>query len=175
MAVNPLASNVRHMLAVRGMKQTDLIAQGGFGNATVCYMLKEDRPYHPHAETIERLCEVLNCKASDLIGDTVPEEHIIRNRREDYEHAMEKHLRQEEPEEVMTFSEMVNRWNQRAAVEAVAETTTEEEKPVAVQKDIVAELLDVFAELLANGEHKDTLFEEYGRIALARLLKQKAA
>ena len=62
---------LRELLAERGMSQTDLQTRTGLAYSTVNDLFN-NKPRRVELETLDVLCEVLNCSIADLL-ERVPE------------------------------------------------------------------------------------------------------
>lgn len=73
------SENLRDMLIAKGKKQVDLANYLGMTKATITHWVNGDNM--PTAETIDRICTFLGCKADDLTKDhtqvVVPEPAVV--------------------------------------------------------------------------------------------------
>ena len=186
MAVNPIANNLKYMMAANDLKQKDLIDLG-FSSETIWRLLKADKPYSPYPKTLKRLCDIFNCTISDLtkdagVNESTPSYKKI-NRSAEYEFAMRKHLGSLTPELLKQVSDVQHGRQDfvpygelmTQKCESVPEQT-ENENPQAQScekrhKINETHLASLFADIANSTPLCENIFAEYGSRVLCLVLE----
>lgn len=184
MKTHPISANVRHLLAVNDMKQSDLVKYYGFSSGTLHYVLYPPKNYTPSTKTVYRLCEIFDCTEDDLLKDATENHAILRNHADSYENVVKQHM--DGDWRSMTPAEWYAKQNMARPAELMAENDNEDapnENGVSPTVQHVAqnennanlakELLEVFTDLL-SGTQTEALFDVFGRRVLAMLLNDFA-
>lgn len=86
-----IASRLREAMAIREMKQADLVSATGIGKSSISTYLSGD--YEPKQKNIYKLAEVLDVSEAWLMGEDVPMERITPD---EYVEIVKKHMDREQ-------------------------------------------------------------------------------